>query len=74
MGAAAGALTGPAFIVANSLVSKAMQSDIGRKALIKVMDRGPFLDHAAVAALAVAINSGAKAQGSEKVKLGPPDQ
>ncbi len=75
MGAATGAaIAGPAFIVAQNLVSKAMQSDIGRKALIKVMDRGPFLDHAAVAALAVAINSGAKAQGSEKVKLGPPDQ
>ena len=51
------AMGGAAGAGGSYLVEKALTTDLGRKMLIKVMDRGPFLDHGHIAALAVAINA-----------------
>lgn len=59
LGASMGAAGG---VVASDLVSRALMTDIGRKVLMQVLDRGPFLDHSAVAALAVGINAAARAK------------
>ena len=69
-GVAMGSVSG---VVVGDLVSRALMHPFGRKMLMAVLDRGPFLDHSAVAALAVGINAGLKANPmdtGEPVKIG----
>ena len=64
MGGPQGAAVGASAMIAGSqLVSQALMTALGRKALMMVLDRGPFLDYPKLAALAVAINAGMKAEG-----------
>lgn len=65
-GPSGGAVGAMAATLGSQLVSRALMTDIGRKALMKVLDRGAFLDYPHIAALAVAINAGTKAQAREQ--------
>ena len=70
-GPTGGAIGAAAVTAGSELVSRALMTTPGRKALMMVLDRGPFLDYPKLAALAVAVNAGMKAEGAAEPDTSP---